>query len=128
MTRRTWPFCFVAGARSGRRHQYARPGAQAMVIAFAHAQHFADNLHGQAEGIVLDDVHLPAALRIQQSPAICFDAWRQLLDHARGERLIDEAAQPGMCSAVGIQHVVRKQTVEGWFGRRCANCSAVRVL
>ena len=87
------------------------------MVAFAHAEEFADDFHCQRQCVVLDHVHVTArdSVRdsaIEQYVGDLLDARSQLLDHARREGLIDEAAQASVGIAVGIEHVVCEQAVQ----------------
>jgi hypothetical protein len=81
-----------------------------MPLIWWHAQHFGDDCGGQGQGIVTNQIYL----------AFPFGGGQQLagqagytvahgLHEARRERLMNQAAQPGVVGRVNVQHVAGKR-------------------
>ena len=70
------------------------PALEALVVLDGHAEHLADDVDGDRVGELLDEVHRARCLDAVEEPVHDLrDARAQRLDHARGERLADEAAR-----------------------------------
>ena len=81
------------------------PRLEALVVLDGDAEHLADDGHGQRIRELLDQVHRPRALDSrEQAVDDLLDVRPESLDHARGERLADEAPQPRVVRGVAIQH------------------------
>ncbi len=85
----------------------ARAVVEGLAMVLGDAEHVADDGDGQAEGEILDQVHVAALDHgIDGLVDDLLDPRPHVLDATGGEGLHDEAAQAGVVGRIGLQHPV----------------------
>ena len=98
------PLCL--GRRERRAHHRGRPLAKALAVGNGNAEQLGDHRDRQREGELRDEVHLAGGRdAVDQLVGDLLDPRPQPFDHARCERLRDEAAEAQVVFAVAVEHV-----------------------